>query len=83
VKAKSLLDIDVDDVLERVKKKYDLRLPRKVVAVDYGEDVGDLFVRFKIVDRTEGEPTKDGKVVVHYDKKGRIAAVEVTDLSSI
>ncbi len=54
-----------------------------MVAVDYGEDVDDLFVRFKIVDHTEGDPTEDGKVIVYYDKKGKIAAVEVTDLSSI
>lgn len=69
--------------MERVEEKYGLKLPRKAVTIDYGEDVGDLFVRFKIVDHTEGEPTKDGKVIMHYDRKGKIAAVEVTDLSSI
>jgi uncharacterized protein YuzE len=25
------------------------------------------------------EATADGKVVVHYDKKGKIAAIEITD----
>jgi uncharacterized protein YuzE len=52
-----------------------------VITIDYGEDIGDLFVRFRHADTTEGEATKDGKVIVHYDKKGRIAAVEVTDIT--
>jgi len=39
----------VQRVLEMVEEKYGLRLPRKVVTVDYGCDVGDLFVRFRRV----------------------------------
>ena len=31
----TLLDIDVRWVLERVEEKYELRLPRKVVTVDW------------------------------------------------
>jgi len=50
----------VRKVLERVEKRYGLKLPRKVVTVDYGCDVGDLFVRFRHVERMEGEPTEDG-----------------------
>ena len=68
-------------VLERVSEKYGLKLPRKVVTVDYGDDVGDLFVRFRHVERMEGEPTGDGRVIVHYDERGRIAAVEITDIT--
>lgn len=82
-KAKTLLDIDVWKVLERVEERYGLKLPRKVVAVDYGGDVGDLFIRFKIVEHTEGEPTEDGKVIVHCDKRGKIAAIEVTDITTL
>lgn len=70
-------------VLEKVKAKYGLKLPRQVITIDYGEDVGDLFVRFRHADRTEGEATADGKVIVHYDKKGRIAAVEITDITAL
>jgi uncharacterized protein YuzE len=29
-----------------------------------------------------GEATADGKVIVHYDKKGRITAIEITDLAA-
>jgi uncharacterized protein YuzE len=69
-------------VLEQLEAKYGLTLPRKVITIDYDEDVGDLYIRFKNVEATEGEPTSDGKAVVHYDKKGKIAAVEITDLAN-
>jgi uncharacterized protein YuzE len=60
-----------------------LKLPKKVVTIDFGEDVGDLYVRFRHAERTEGEATADGKVVVHYDKQGRVAAVEITDITTL
>ena len=70
-------------VLEKVEKRYGLKLPRKVITVDYGDDVGDLFVRFRHVEHMEGEPTEDGRVIVHYDERGRIAAVEITDITTL
>jgi hypothetical protein len=70
-------------VLERVEERYGLKLPRKVITVDYGDDVGDLFVRFRHVEHMEGEPTEDGRVIVHYDERGRIVAVEITDITSL
>ena len=63
-------------MLEEVEDKYGLKLPRRVITVDFGEDVGDLFVRFRHADSTDGEATNDGKVIVHYDKKGKIAAID-------
>jgi len=70
-------------VLENVEAKYRLKLPRRVISVDFGEDVGDLFVRFRHADSTEGEATPDGKVIAHYDKKGKIAAIEITDMTAL
>lgn len=70
-------------MLEIVEEKYCLKLPKRVIAIDYGEDVGDLFVRFKLAEHTEGDATKDGRVVVHYDEKGKVAAIEVTDLTTL
>jgi uncharacterized protein YuzE len=70
-------------VLEQVEAKYGLKLPRIVITIDYGEDVGDLYIRFKNADVTEGEPTSDGKTIIHYDKKGKIAAVEITDITAL
>lgn len=54
-----------------------------MITIDYDEDVGDLYIRFKNAEATEGEPTNDGKAIVHYGKKGKIAAVEVTDLADL
>jgi uncharacterized protein YuzE len=58
-------------------------MPRKVITIDYGEDIGDLFIRFKHADHTEGEPTSDEKVIIHYDAKGKIAAIEITDITTL
>jgi uncharacterized protein YuzE len=70
-------------VLEKVVAQYGIKLPKRVITIDYGEDVGDLFVRFRHADSTEGEATPDGKVIVHYDKQGRIAAVEIADITAL
>jgi predicted nucleotidyltransferase len=66
-------------MLEKVEAKYGLKLPKKVITIDYGDDVGDLFVRFHHADNTEGEATADGKVIVHYDQKRKIVAIEIMD----
>ena len=52
-----------------------------MITIDYDEDAGDLYIRFKNVDTTEGEPTSDGKTIIHYDKKGKIAAIEIMDIT--
>jgi len=38
-----------------VQKKYKIKLPSKVVMVDYDEEEGDLYIRFKEAEYTEGE----------------------------
>ena len=70
-------------VLERTERKYGLRLPRKVVMVDYGDDVGDLYIKFKHAKHTEGEPTNDGQVIIHYDENEDIAAIEILDMTTL
>ncbi len=70
-------------MLEQTERKYSLKLPRTVITVDYDENAGDLYIRFKNADTTEGEPTSDGKVIVHYNKKGKIAAVEIGDITNL
>jgi len=66
-----------------LERKYGLRLPRKVVMVDYGEDVGDLYVRFKYAEKPNGEPTADGRVIVYHDHDDNIAAVEILDIGKL
>jgi uncharacterized protein YuzE len=75
--------VDVRGVLETVEAKYGVKLPRRVITIDYGGDVGDLFVRFRHAEYTEGEATQDGKIVVHYDEKGKIVAVEIADVAAL
>lgn len=70
-------------MLEQIESKYCLKLPRTVITIDYDEDIGDLYIRFKNAETTEGEPTNDGKAIVHYDKKGKIAAIDITDISKL
>lgn len=70
-------------MLEKAEKKYGLKLPRKVITVDYGDDVGDLFIRFKHTKSTEGEPTEDGQVILHYDKNEAIAAIEILNIITL
>ena len=69
--------------MQRVEKKYGIKLPRKVITIDYGDDVGDLFIRFKHAKTTQGEPTKDGQVILHYDENGEIVAIEILNIMSV
>jgi uncharacterized protein YuzE len=70
-------------VLEQIESKYGLKLPRTVITIDYDEDIGDLYIRFENAEATEGEPTSDGKAIVHYGKKGKIAGIEITDITKL
>jgi hypothetical protein len=53
-------------VLEAVEAKYGVKLPRRVVTVDYGGDVGDIFVKFKHAEHTEGEAAADGNLTFNH-----------------
>ena len=70
-------------MLEKIEARYGLKLPRTAITIDNDKAIGDLYIRFKNADSTEGEPTSDGKVIIHYDKKGKIAAVEITDITRL
>lgn len=68
--------------MRKVKRKYRLAIPSKVVMVDYDDKEGDLYIRFREALRTEGEPTDDGLVIVHRDKSG-IVAIEILNLGEL
>jgi hypothetical protein len=80
-KTDTLLKIDVEEVLRTIEEKYKITLPRKVVMMDYDEGTGSFFIKFIQEDIAEGEPSSDGLIIFHYDRKGEIVAVEVTDIS--
>ncbi len=52
-----------------------------MLALDYGKR-GDLYIRFKHVEKPIGESTKDGLVIFFYDDD-KVVAVEVMDINKI
>jgi len=70
------------EVLSRLSRRYELKLPTRVVMVDYDDRDGDLYIRFEQSEHSEGEPTEDGLAIVHYDGE-QIAAVEVLDITKL
>jgi len=43
----------------------------------------DVFVRFRHVEYADGEPAGDGRVIVYYDKRGKVVAIEITDITTL
>ncbi len=81
--SKTILDLDLRKILTRVEERYKVRLPRTVLAVDYGER-GDLYLRFKHVERPVGEPSKDGLVIFFYKgNDGQVVAIEIMDQAQL
>jgi hypothetical protein len=56
-----------------------VKLPRKVVAVDFGSK-GDLYVRFKHVLKPIGEATNDGLAVFFYEDEDAPVGLELLDV---
>ena len=73
--------MDLKEILARVQKRYKIKLPSKVIMADYDDEEGDLYVRFKEAEYTEGEPSDDGLVIFHYSDN-KIAAVEIMDVTA-
>jgi hypothetical protein len=81
--SKTILDLDLRKILTRVEERYAVRLPRTVLAVDYGE-LGDLYLSFKHIERPVGEASKDGLVIFFYEgNDGRVVAIEILDQAQL
>jgi hypothetical protein len=63
-----------------VEIRYGMQLPRKVLAVDFNPD-GDLYIRFRHVDKPVGEASQDGLVVFFYEDGEGIVGLELLDLN--
>lgn len=74
--------MDVKKILSRIEERYSIKLPRKVIALDYGKR-GDLYIRFKHVEKPIGEPTKDGIAIFFYEDSKDIVALEILDVKEI
>ncbi len=72
-----LTSLDIRKIVEKLKERYGI--DGKVVALDYGSDVNDLFVRFSHEPIDDSEPSEDGLVIFHYHGD-RLVAVEVLEL---
>jgi len=79
--SQTILDLDVKRILASVERRYGLKLPRKVTAIDLGER-GDLYIRFQHAENPVGEPTTDGLVVL-FSNGGRLVAIEILDVSQL
>ncbi len=81
--SRTILDLDLRRIITILESRYKVRLPRRVLAVDYS-DRGDLYIRFRHVEMPIGEPAEDGLAIFFYEGDGRqVVAVEVLDLSSL
>ena len=77
------MDLDLKKIPSKVESRYGVSFPRDVLAVDYGEQ-GDLYIRFKHVEKPAGEPTDAGLAVFGDEEDGtRPVAVEITDLDGL
>ena len=65
--------------MAKVEVKYGVKLPRRVVAVDFGSK-GDLYVRFKHVAKPIGEATDDGLAVFFYEDGEGPVGLELLDV---
>ncbi|MHA1582794.1 MAG: DUF2283 domain-containing protein [Candidatus Baldrarchaeia archaeon] len=66
-----------------MEEKYGLTFPRKVIKIDLDEDRNVLYIEFKRVKFKEGEPTEDGEIIIYYDNKGEITALEIVYLNDV
>ena len=73
--------MDLRKILGNVESKYGIQLPRKVLAVDFNPK-GDLYVRFKHVDKPIGEASKDGLAVFFYEDGDTIVGLELLDIEA-
>ena len=82
--SRTILDLDLRRILSRIERRYGVKLPRSVQAVDYGER-GDLYIRFRHLEKPVGEPTEDGLAILFYDDSGnhQAVAIEILDLPGL
>src|SRR5207245_8025535 len=79
--SRTILDLDLRKILSKIEKAYGIKLPRSVLAVDYGER-NDLYITFRHVAKRLGVPTEDGLLIFFYDNHGDGArAGDILDLS--
>ena len=80
-KVDTLLKINIGDILKKLKDRYGLNLPEKVVMIDYDDENGTLFIRFNHKEIVDGENIDDSLVIIHYARDEEITAIEILDIT--
>ena len=73
----ALNEIDIKKVISKIEDKYKVKLPKTIKKIYVDEDGETLYIEFKHSKYKEGEPTKDGKIILFYDKEYDITAIEI------
>jgi uncharacterized protein YuzE len=74
----NLLNVDLKKLIEEIEKKYGIKLPEVIKSV-YADDRGEtLYIEFSsYAEYKEGEPTKDGEVILYYNETNKVVAIEI------
>jgi len=82
----SLLELDLKKILDLIERKYNIKLPKRVIEV-YLDDTHDLlFIRFKEpqgIEAGEPLPTRIIATIFIEEKTGEITALEIVGLSDL
>jgi hypothetical protein len=83
---RSLLEIDLNELLTLVERRCDVKLPRDVVEVYLGREHDLLFVRFKEPEGPEvGEPlpTRTPLTLFTEEDTGWVTALEIIGVNEL
>ncbi|MEM2972478.1 MAG: hypothetical protein QW270_08710 [Candidatus Bathyarchaeia archaeon] len=82
--ATSLLELEIREVLARVEKLTDVKLPRSIIEISLEPELKMLCIRFKKPKKAEfGEPLCPGVHVFSDKDTKEITAIEITDLDRL
>ena len=82
IRVDRLVDVNTNSTVPHVTYFVTISNEGKVLMKEWFHDhEGDLYIRFKEVEYTEGEPSDDGLVIFHYSDN-KIAAVEIMNITA-
>ena len=68
--------IDTREITEKIEKKYKIKLPPKPTKTIYDPETDTLYIEYQKTPQKTGEPTKNGELIIYYDKNNNITAIE-------
>jgi len=79
----SLIDINLRQIIEHLKKRIGVALPEEIIAVDYDRDADTLGIRFSLNDDVDSYLYDEGKIILGLDRQKNIALIEILSFSKI